>query len=456
MLAARLPQLHFYGFSPSAMRHNVGQFYSSGDLGSLESRVAKVERDVYHLQRQGKIHDETIHRLQNILPEFIVGTKDKSGRIILPNGLWQAIESKIQSEHPLAFSNAQGGNGATHDIKNQINKDFERFVKSNEFKSKAIDSRFSHLIDQAHNDNIVISKADAINLIRESWEDNQIGIKTEMSKLRKDLQHATQTISKLENGPQSKTEIQAIAKDVFAKMLPNAQLSALSKANLDANINYGLTRVNHFSKGTGAVINIQHISPNFVFPQMDLNLAKRLFRSAILNPVPLPKGPIEALQKWEEHGDCWCSPANADEGFGPSLAVIMGSNIYPEEVVIEHIKSSAAIEPGSAPKELELLAYVPDIDHYNAIKKASSELFPEEANSIDKLPHRYVRVGTFMYDINNSNNIQAFPVQLDTKLFKAHTNKLIVRAKSNWGSVPYTCLYRVRVHGSIVQTPGIY
>ena len=440
------------------MRHNVGQLFTSADLNSIQSRLSVLERDVYLLQRKGKIHDDAVHRLQSLLPEFIVGTKDKTGKIILPAGLWQAIEAKMESEHPLAFGKVGGSGGATvsaGDIENQVSKSFERFVKSNDFKSKAIDSRFAHLMDTAHNNNVVISRDEAINLIRESWVDNQSIVKSELAKVQKDLKHMTQAISKLEAGS-SKLEVQAIAKNVFEKMLPNSQLRAIARANIHANLVYGMTRVNHFAKGTGAVVNPYHISPNFVFPEMQVGTLTRWMRNVIQNPVPVPKGPDEALKKWEEHGDCWCSPAKNANGFGPSLSVIMASNIYPEEVVIEHIPSSAAIEPGSAPKELELLAYAPEYDYQDAIREASDKLFPEEANSRTRLPYDYVRIATFTYDINGPNNVQAFPVQLDTKFFKAHTNKLIVRAKSNWGGIDYTCLYRVRVHGTIIHTPGIY
>jgi hypothetical protein len=63
----------------------------------------------------------------------------------------------------------------------------------------------------------------------------------------------------------------------------------------------------------------------------------------------------------------------------------------------------------------------------------------------------YVRIATWTYNLESSDNIQAFPVQLDMKDLSTHTDKLIVRALNNWGDgkVDYTCLYRVRVHGEI-------
>jgi len=67
------------------------------------------------------------------------------------------------------------------------------------------------------------------------------------------------------------------------------------------------------------------------------------------------------------------------------------------------------------------------------------------------LPYGWIRIATFTYDQESSQNVQSFPVQLDMKALGASTNKIIVRSKNNWGGeqVGYTCLYRVRLHGEI-------
>jgi hypothetical protein len=337
-----------------------------------------------------------------------------------------------------------------------ITKSAEKFFKSNDFKGKVIDGRFSHLMRNARNEDLVVSKAEAMDLIRDNWEVHQQVIKAEMATIQRELERVVGQISKVEDGTKSLAEMENVARDVFNKVLPNAQLAALSKVNLRSNLNYGYKKINHFSPGTGAVVNARLVSPNFEFAEMQMGLLERRFRAWFLDPVPLPNPPSEALRKWEEHGDCWCTPVKDDTGFGSALAVIMGSNIYPDEVVIEHIPTTAALEPGSAPRDMELLAWIPS-DRRKDIEAVSNELFAEEIkNEKHNLPVGYVRVATWSYDTSAPDNVQAFDVQLDMKAFALHTNKLIVRVRNNWGSVDYTCLYRVRVHGEVVLTPGIY
>lgn len=456
--------------SPSAWKHNVGQFlpsgsvFSSDDVNEIRSRITNAEREIIKLQQRTDLDKKTLSKLESILPEFIVGTKDKYGQTILPEGLWLAIKDKIKTDTTLVVESKKGENAVSiKDVDKAVSKSFEKFIKENEIKVRAaqgdnIDKRFSALIESAINSGVLIGKSDVIDRIEQNWRDNQPDIKREMEKITKELNQVTRSVSQLSKGPTpiSKSEVQTIAKEIFNKMLPNSQLHALSNANMQANVRHALHRVNHFSPGTGAVINPHLVSPNYVFPSMDVNLFSRAWRSFVLNPLPIPKPPSEALNKWDEHGDCWCTPTQNKDRSPPTLPVIMGSDIYPEEVVIEHISSTAALEPGATPKEMELLAFIPELERYKAVKAISAELFPEEVTSDHELPYRYVRVATWVYDINSDLNAQAFPVQVDLKQYNAHTNHLMVRARSNWGSEFYTCFYRVRVHGPVVVTPGSY
>ena len=467
---------HNYGISPSAWKHNIAQFFPSGsifspdDINDLRSRVTIAEREIFKLKQRTDIDKKTLEKLENMLPNFIVGTKDKHGDFVLPNSLWGAIHDKILSDETLVFdqSDAVRKSGekaitSSKDIEKAFGKKWEKFVKENEVKAKAltsdfVDQRFHTLLESAFKSNILIRKSEVLERVQENWKENQAEIKVEMDTITRELNRVTRAVTKLEHSPAShtKAEIQTIAKDVFSKMLPHAQLRALASSNVKSNLNHGLTRLNHLSPGTGAVIEPHFTSPNFVFPGNEASLLKRTYRGLLQNPIPQPKPPVEALVKWEEHGDCWCSPTNDAQGLVTSLGVITGSNIFPEEVVVEHIISTAALEPGATPKEMELLAYIPEPDTFLAAKSASDELFPEDAEDDVDLPYRFVRVATWTYDINSPNNVQAFPVQLDLKAFSAHTNKIIIRSKNNWGGVDYTCLYRVRVHGEVFATPGLY
>lgn len=179
-------------------------------------------------------------------------------------------------------------------------------------------------------------------------------------------------------------------------------------------------------------------------------MLSKLLRSLVYRPIPVPNPPEFALSRWEEHGECWCSPLNSNEGLWPTLGVIVSNDIYPDQVVVEHIPMTASLEPGSAPKEMELWVYIEDPVTRAAIESRTMDFFHTE-----KDPRNLVQIGSWTYDTESMQDIQSFPLQIDLKMFegRSYTNNLVVRVTSNWGGdrVNYACLYRVRVNGKVAE-----
>jgi hypothetical protein len=461
------------------IRNNIDQFllgdrtYSNGffrtdEFQDLQSRMKRVEREIAHLRKRHNLHDKTVTKLEGMLPENILVKKDWMGNIILPDDLWHAIRDKIRAdqdivlEHDEKISNNKPSSKTDISIRDiekiaseTAGKTWDRFIRTNDAKIQAwateeIDSRFR--------DNILSPRSEIINFIKRNWEENSKEINKELKILSAQWEQTAKQVSALQHHPSghAKEEWQAIATEVLKKMMPHAQLEALAKSNLKINVDYSKANINHMSPQTGAVVNPQLTSPNYIFPAMDIWWFERTFRGLFQNPLPTPSPPIEALTKWDEHGDCWCAPAGDSEAFGASLGVIMGSSIYPGQVVVEHIQSTATLEPGAAPRDMELLAYIPDSDIYDAVKALSDRVFDNE--QVSETPYRYVRIARWTYDLEALDNVQVFEAQLDMRGLGAHTNKVVVRALNNWGdgSVPYTCMYRVKLHGEVVVRPGLY
>ncbi|TVY27314.1 Sun domain-containing protein [Lachnellula hyalina] len=434
---------------------------SPDDVQELSTQILTTQNDVDALKKQNKLAHQTITKLRNSLPNYVAIRRDSNGHLQIPSDFWQAMKDLIISDpelHPNEEPEKSTGVTTKHSDKGS-GKAFDDWLTSNRAKvttwtNAELEKRFPSLMK----DNIVVAKEEIIDMIRENWKDNQKAIQAEYTTITKNMDQQQRQINKLlQEGGQNKQQIKASVQKYLKELLPAAQLEAQSRANIKASANWGNTRVNHWSHKTGATIDINPTSKNYQFPSTKLNIFRRAYRYAIRNPPPIPNPPEAALTSWEEHGDCWCTHAGGLDGLGGSIAVTSGASIYPEQVVVEHIAPTASLQPGAAPREMELWAYIHDFDIYDTVKILSTQMFPPESRAVEaQQTLGYVRIATWTYDIESTENIQAFPVQLDLKAFSVHTNKLIIRAKNNWGEgkVEYTCLYRLRVHGEIGASPG--
>lgn len=195
-----------------------------------------------------------------------------------------------------------------------------------------------------------------------------------------------------------------------------------------------------------------------------------------------PQPPLAALTPWEDFGECWCSAPR--KGMS-QLAVLLGQRIIPEDVVVEHLPKAATIRPGVAPQEMELWVryrYVgkgarpyrwsvssflrgnpQNVAGQDALPSDRRILHgpvmealriawrgePDEAFSDDKLlGEDFYRVGKWRYDINESNNIQRFPVTAVIDSDEIRVDKVVFRVNSNWGGNE-TCIYRLKLHGKM-------
>lgn len=474
-------------YGPSDLRHNIGQFlpdfiahpisnFSPDEVKDLQRRMQAAEYDIVYLKQRSDLDAKAISHLEKILPNEIVVKKDKHSNLEITQEFWHALDAKMRAEKaylhnevtgkPLKVSSTTDVSLAQVETLMEKSNMWDRFLHKNraqlnKWAGEEFDSRFPEKLKDSINDGVVASKSEFIELIRQNWEDTQKEIKVEIRKLSKDLDGTMRHVGKAEHDAvgHTKEEIKAISTEVFKSMFSTTQLEGLSRANKNINVATSLHRVNHFSQGTGAVVNPKLTSPNYLFPSMDRNPVIKGLSWLLFKPIPTPNPPEVALQRWEEHGDCWCSPSKDADGFGPSLAVIMHNDIYPDQIVVEHIPSIGSLEPGSAPKEMELLALIEDEETYHTVKRRSEYIFQEESPEVEQHPFGFVRIATWTYDAHALNNIQSFPPQIDLSTFKgpSHTNRLIVRSKNNWGgdTVSFTCLYRVRVNGEIVPKDSI-
>ena len=164
----------------------------------------------------------------------------------------------------------------------------------------------------------------------------------------------------------------------------------------------------------------------------------------------LGRPPITALHHETHVGHCW--PFQGDQG---QLGVTLSRVIQVEEITIDHVARDVAWDMSSAPRKLEVWGLVEGASNFakmaawDAARTKDGQEIPVQPRSLPQSV-RYVRIAQFEYDINASNAVQTFPVDEDVRAAGMDFGIVVLRVLSNWGQ-SFTCLYRFRVHGQMVE-----
>jgi hypothetical protein len=425
-------------WTPYSLSHPLS-YLNDRDISNLQKRMSMVENEINSMKEHVILNKEALEELKNILPEEMYLSK-RNGETELPPNFWQALTWKV----PKGFSQSK-------DTSETISRsDWDEFIAQNEAKVKAWQVEVSeevwakNLKEALQDGGVLVSKADVMDMIHKRWEQSQIFIKRQVKTELGDVGKLFGEHYKITHGITSQE-----AKDIFTEMYNNLQLNVFAQGQAAEDVAYyHLQRPNHFSFGLGAVINPSVTSPTYAFAKERAWWPKRLILWGIGYGIPAPNPPAEALRKWDEAGDCWCSPAKGS-GAGVQLGVLMANDLFPKEVVIEHIPKSATLDSASAPHEMELLARIDGFNAQGIVGELSDKIFPYAHES--HLGKEWILIGTWRYDMEDAPHVQHFYPQLDLQSLGVSTRQLVVRAKSNQGDSDHTCLYRVRVHGQIAD-----
>jgi hypothetical protein len=422
--------------------HQIRQWISSSvssplsylndlDVSNLQGRMSVVENELYSLKKQVGLNKEALEELRSILPEEMYLSKG-NGEADLPPNFWRALTQK-----------GPKGSSATKDKSETISRsDWDDFLAQNEAKVKAWqaevseDSWAQHLREALKDGGVLVSRADVVEMIKKRWDQSEILIKRQIK-------------SEMGNVAKVFGQAAAITKEEAIDLYKELTVKAFAKTQDSKNVAYyQLQRPNHFSFGLGAVVNPSVTSPTYSFAKVRAWWPKRLILWSAGYGIPTPNPPAEALRRWDEAGDCWCSPAKG-AGAGVQLGVLMANDLFPKEVVIEHIPKAATLDSTSAPREMELLAQIDDHKGQGTVGELSEKIFPDFYER--HLGKEWILIGTWRYDLEEENHVQHFYPQIDLQSLGVSTRQLIVRAKNNQGNSDHTCLYRVRVHGEVAK-----
>ncbi|KAF8339851.1 uncharacterized protein EI90DRAFT_2293952 [Cantharellus anzutake] len=180
---------------------------------------------------------------------------------------------------------------------------------------------------------------------------------------------------------------------------------------------------------------------------------------------PLARPPVTALIPDLNVGNCW--PLRGSNG---TLGVYLTRHIHISSFSIDHASKDVVYDITPAPKHIRVWGIVDGADNLAklsahreelSIRKEAGTLNEDEVEEMEEprppyaaLPKtlEFLSLAKFEYDINAPDNVQTFQVPDRIKNLDIDFGVVLFDIRSNWGHSEYTCLYRVRVHGTEFDT----
>jgi SUN domain-containing protein 1/2 len=147
--------------------------------------------------------------------------------------------------------------------------------------------------------------------------------------------------------------------------------------------------------------------------------------------------PTEAIQPAVHAGECW-----AMRGSSGVLTLKLAKSIIPTQITLEHLAKEISFSISSAPRFVEIYAI-------HDIKAFSAEYIANNRDLVGSEKPYATLIGKVEYD-PAKKSLQTFDLQT---LLPDPIQYLQIQFLENWGHPDYTCIYRVRVHGTPVAMP---
>ncbi|GHJ89980.1 hypothetical protein NliqN6_6382 [Naganishia liquefaciens] len=149
-------------------------------------------------------------------------------------------------------------------------------------------------------------------------------------------------------------------------------------------------------------------------------------------------------------GMCW-----PFEGSRGEVGILLSRDVRVTDITLEHaareLMSAKSLE--SAPKDIEVWAFF--AEEFETRLQEFFDRYPAHQSDVEP-PQKgrgMLLLARFQYSPHTSQPIQSFAVPSHIQELNLATVNVIVKVNSNWGG-DYTCLYRIRVHGSATEDFG--
>ncbi|KAI1497491.1 hypothetical protein F5X99DRAFT_396837 [Biscogniauxia marginata] len=432
-------------------------------------------------QTAGGKSGSLVKDLENNLPEKIHVEVDKNGKPRISQDFWHAFRDQIKADDIiLTLEEAKNRAPAISDthwlaVKSRLEESgFSTPCKDSTGKpcvsAKDVDSLVENKLSQSWENwvrqnnhslkqlvsGVAVTKDDFLKLFKVEAEAYQREIRAELEGLDARIKNLVKEASKLREVPVSpggmtKPEVQALIEAAVAKAISSAKLDAIANGRIRGHASDMLfNQVNFFAIGAGAVID-PHLSSTAWEVPKHLYKSKKWLDSESYKPQPRRT----VLLPWSEEGECFCAAPDL-KGYGQgtnNISVLLTRNIIPQHLVVEHILPGSTLNPGAMPRDIEVWAYIEELNLRTEVQVFSQTQFPDTPRE-EILDEGWMKIGQFTYkNKHHGDGIQVFKISDELTRMGAITDHIMVRAINNYGA-DHTCFYRLRLYGTVDERPS--
>ncbi|KAI0379229.1 hypothetical protein F5Y04DRAFT_131077 [Hypomontagnella monticulosa] len=251
-------------------------------------------------------------------------------------------------------------------------------------------------------------------------------------------------------------QVRNICEAIVRRGIENIKLDAVANGQIRGYAN-GLfaNQINFFGVGSGVVVDPKYQSTAWQPPKDYYKFrSKRWYQRDGYQIQP----PLAAVSPWTEEGECFCAGQvhRGQTDSVNSMHLLLSREIIPQHLVAEHILPGSTLDPEAMPREIEMWAYIEEVNLREELRAFSSMHFtgaqaPAELPNRRPLDEGFVKIGHFTYENRTEGDgIQIFKIDDQLIQMGAVTEQVVVRAISNYGS-DHTCFYRLRLYGDIQE-----
>lgn len=489
---------------PFSIRHGLGGL--DGNTSEYLDLVRDAHREIAKLQSSSKSHQDSLKQLGTMLPKVIHITPGRGGKPVISDDFWHALRDKVRLDDTVVqLELSRDGQKFTSGkhweaVRNRMDaelgtgkmpKSWERWLQTNRVKvarilgvddaprqsapatpATPVDENLDLLIRERLKSpeltKELLTREEFLRLLQPEFTAHRRQIQAEMKTALANHEKRVETIiqhtidTKVRTGLSS-DEIKALVDEAVLKAVREASLQAFANGQIMSTWDKDLrNRVNFFSVGTGATINVQESSPTY-YPTKPQRLGTVNWFKSFRSAPPLGHGTV--FQPWENSGDAWCGALGVDHSGRPmpaKLSIQLGKVITPEYVVVEHILPGATLSPDARPKEIEIWAYIDGVRQQKRLLDFAAAQFPKrQGTSLGFQPSScgeggcFLQIGGFEYDSSErQGGIYVHRLSEELANMGVTTDHVQLVARTNHGDALKTCLYRVRLYGNVVHGGG--